>query len=51
MKYTVVRASELELFLIRVNEKIAQGWILQGGVSIAQNVMHEIIYAQAFIEK
>lgn len=52
MQYTVVRHHSQQQFEIEVNQKLQEGWQLQGGVSIATNAHTSNLYfAQAFVKE
>jgi hypothetical protein len=47
MKYIVIMDSDYGQFAIKVNAKLADGWIPQGGVSVRTNENGASVYYQA----
>ena len=51
MQYTVVKEFRQEDFEMEVTSKLAEGWTLQGGVSIALNAQtNNTWFAQAMVK-
>jgi hypothetical protein len=52
MKYDVVLAITIESFIKRVNDKLKEGWTLQGGICmIADTNRRPDFYYQAIVKK
>lgn len=51
MQYTLVEGLTAKELVMRVNEFLAEGWSLQGGVSVACHYSGSIYYTQAIVRK
>jgi len=53
MKYFLVTSRDIKFMEDEVNEQIAAGWELQGGISIStlRNEFGEVLFAQAMVKK
>lgn len=47
MQYTLVEGNTAKELVMRVNDFLAEGWKLQGGVSVACHYSGSIYYTQA----
>ena len=51
MKYTVIEHYQLNVFIQLVNQAIAEGWTLQGGVSKAVRPGDSETWSQAMVKE
>jgi hypothetical protein len=51
MQYTLVEGNTAKELVMRVNEFLAEGWTLQGGISVACHYSGSIYYTQAIVRK
>lgn len=50
MKYKLVTSRDESLIEALVNKLLAQGWQLQGGISVTWNGLNPVMYAQAMVK-
>ena len=51
MEYTVINNMDKWELVKMVNGAIAQGWTVQGGVSVAYHYSGSVLYAQALVRE
>ncbi len=55
MKYEVITASEKADIVKAVNDLLAKGWELQGGIAVGtasyNGVIYQLVYSQAIIKR
>ena len=51
MKYTVIEHYQLNIFIQLVNQAIAEGWVLHGGVSKAISAGNSETWSQAMVKE
>ena len=56
-QYVVIDNAHLDILQREVNEKLAQGWKVSGGIAVAykhehsNNVVSHLVYAQALVKE